>query len=696
MTEGEARRFRGCHGLHSGRSKATVVALWLLIAAGGAASLHAQPMIIAPDPEALLRGETTVEEVSAAELSALRTRWMFNAYRDAYYARKQTTLDREMLLRERFLLGLFKGVLREAKQRDDLDVSLIESAPFAADTLPAPEIPDSVYISIADYYQLTHDYVRREYEQKLVFAEAVKGRLVRDGDSSEVKRMFDYDLKLASRAYAGNDYPLAILRFNHILGVYPYHNLDDILYYRSEAQYALKHYLSAAAGYRRLLEEYPESEYRPDALARLFYIYQRLNRFSIVKELWDQYGSVDFGFDSILSYDEQWNALLDSLSAEDLSKEESKRLNEALDELEKNVPYTSEQVDQASRLYYAAGLGLYLGGYYAEAHDAFRRVPEYTPNEYKAAFLNGDSFLRLKQYENAIEPFRFLAETRFGRDEPEYVLGNEAMVRLGYSYFELSRFSESREAFLQVDKRSDSYKYALVGLAWTAAKMNRFTEVDSLTKLIRETYPEDPVYYEAVALGGFNSELLGRRNEALDVYREMLETLNRLTDVRGFLLERRRIAERIKEVKGMEESVLASGDPDLFLEYLRVGQRLDRLYQRVKLAEVVELNPRVGEYLAERDSVRKLYDELGTVRDTIESEQFASLRGSYKRIEMMLQKLSAMVQMGGFAEANRATVTQQASEIQLHNEITDTLVSRSERELVRIHRALRELQEAEK
>ncbi len=666
------------------------LSLFLLIASN---QVWAQPQIyVAPDPEFLLQEDEGEAGDYLRRMSDLnQTRYMFENFREYYYYREQVQLDVEMLLREKYLLGLMTSINEELheRRRGNLSADLFRVG-FTIDEqyLSQPQLDSTAYWSYYLYYEATSDYIRNEYHHKLIFAEAVKRRLIEDGDLESIKRMFDFDMRLAHEAYLDEDYSLAILRFNHILTTYPYSNMDDVLFFRAESEYGAGYYLTAAATYNRLINEYPETPYHVYGLSRLFYMYTQLDHFNRVYELWQANQENEFGLNVIEEFDLRWQEVSDSLDLEELADSTREYLESTLDDLEQNVPYTSEMVDQASRLYYNAGLGLYLGGYYSDAHDAFSKIPDFTPNEFRGAYLDGETLMRQSLFEESIEPLQFVAGGSFRSDEPEHVLAEVANVRLGYAFFQLSEFESSAEAFGMIDEDSPNYKFALVGLAWTNYELNHFNQVDSLSQLFVELYPEDPLVYEMTALGGFNRELVGRRSEALESYEEMLDILSGLTDVRRYVNERRVISERIRQARALEREIVTNDDPQLFLQYLDLTQSLNRLYRRIKLAELVELNSNLEEYIIERDSIRSLISEYESLRDTLARDEYKSLDGMYSRLAERLVDLASTIQMAGYQEAHTAPITQQTAEVTHHNEVTDSLIARAENEMLSLNNAL--------
>ncbi|MBD3166645.1 hypothetical protein GF324_08600 [bacterium] len=654
---------------------------------------------MAPDPEELLQDEEgEVQKYLEEQREKRAARWMYQDFRDYYYFREQMQLNVEMVLREKYLLGLFEGINREMKKRrgDGLSLNAFEVG-FAADSSYLADIDTAgmTFESYADFYLKTHEQVREEHQRKLIWAEALKGRLLQDGTMAEVKRMFDFDLKLANDAYEDEEFALAVLRFEHMLSLYPYKNVDDLLFYLAESQYGAGYYLSALESYRILEEKYPESEYFVFALSRIAYVLLQLDRFDELYELWMTYKGETFGFEVIRDYDTRWLEVSDSLEIDDLPKETKKSLKDTLKHLKKNVPYDERMVDHASRWYYNIGLGLYLGEYYEEAFIPLVEVPYYTEAERKAAYLAGDAMMRLGKFKKAVEPLEFVSQTSYNKKDPEAVLGDLAHIKLGYTYFMLDRYDDSRTAFESVEEESDVHPHALLGQAWVAYERSDFLAGDSISAMVGEKYPDSPMVFQATALEGFSRELLGREDSAEDTYERMIEVLNHLSDVRRHMAERKIIAERIREMKSMEEDVVKSNDPELFMEYLKLSDHLNRLYKRARLAEIVELNSRVEAFLIERDSVATLLEEYDAYGDTMQMDEYKSLQGMYNRLESQLSNLYRMIQLSGYAAATRnPTASQRLAQMQYHNEASDSLIRQTNTDLERVELALQQVREA--
>ncbi len=682
----------------------------LSVLPSAALALQQPVILIAPDPEVLLRGDAEAEMLSAEQLSELAARLEYENFRDFYFFKKLVQLDIEMLLREHYLYGLFRGINQELKKRDPtsrfFELGVYDDPPEDYGLDPRDEFADTT--SFMDEYKKVNAYVRAEYHHKLILAEALKAKLVQEGALNEVHRMFEYDLELAYDAYElGVDgfydedledrllgFPLAILRLNHILELYPYSNLDDVLFYRGEAEYGARYYLTAAQTFEELLALYPGSPYYVDGLARLFYLYDQTNQYDAIAALWREHGSVDYGFDEIFAYDKRWDEISDSLGIENLDREVIKRLEDDLDALEDNRTFDSEDLEKASKLYYPAGMALYMAGaefvqqdrgtarqMFVMAQDALRRVPNFTANKYKAVYLEGQSLTRLGQFREAIDPLMSIAAERFKKKKypAEYILANDARVKLGYCYSLIDNYDQSVYWFNEVDEETESHKDALLGLAWTHYRWEKYTLVDSLTQLIIDEYPGAPIYYEAVSLAGYNREMVGDHERAMNAYKAMIDQLENIPDIRNFVNERQNIAQQILEARQLETEIVESDNPDLFIEYVDVTNELDRLYRSVKLAEIVSLNPVMEEFIRERDSIRTVYRELLALQDSVRnSDDPDKMSGQFKRQIDRVEKVYAALQMRGHQIISQEkTVSQRMAEIEQHNQMTDDLTRKA-------------------
>jgi len=669
------------------RWKLYLLAIACLGAVGSPFSLLAQKIYVAPEPYVLMYNVPEMQEMVKAALDSVRNQILFEQFLFHHYAREKVEFDNEMLLREKYLLGLLNGNLKELRNRRKgfISAGVIDQLTSAEDLgldLENPHDYDLQDLSLPDCFLLTSNYDRQEYHKKLIIAEAVKAELIQNNSLDAVKRMFDYDYTLAAQAYQADDYGLAILCFNHLLTAYPYKNYDDILYYRAESEYASGYYISAAASYNRLIDEFPESVYLPDAVTRLLYIYPVLERYDAHKALWEKYKDYQFDFADIFELDARKKEIADTLNLEKLDPTRRLNLEYERDKIEVKIKEKAEYFDFASRFFYNAQLGLYLGGNYAEMHEAFTRLPRISPNRLKGAFLDGDGLMKLLRFKEAIKPLQLVAETKFKLQSPECQLGEAAKIELGYCLYALNRPAEGRDVFLTVRKDSPRYRDALLGQAWTEYKLNNFAKVDSLTRFLQDNYPNDPVTFEASALSSFNLELLGRTIDAISQYNQILNLINTMSAIQVHVAERRVLEQRLEDLRAMETSVAVKRDPKVFKVYQAAKAKLERLYLASKLSETAELNENLRQLLIERDSLTLVIESYQALQDTVEKSKNPTLQSSYTKLGGKLEELSAILRDFTYQEGSRTTAVQKWVQQQYRQEIQDTLLTRLENEML--------------
>jgi len=109
-----------------------------------------------------------------------------------------------------------------------------------------------------------------QFEARWTDIQVIKNRLLRNGTSMEKDRMFKRELNSALLAYNFQNYDLADRMFGEILTRYTFINtLDDIYFYKGEANFQIDRLETANAAYLNLVNKYPTSPYTFKAYARL-------------------------------------------------------------------------------------------------------------------------------------------------------------------------------------------------------------------------------------------------------------------------------------------------------------------------------------------------------------------------------------------------------------------------------------------
>ena len=109
-----------------------------------------------------------------------------------------------------------------------------------------------------------------QFEARWTDIQVIKNKLLKNGTSMEKDRMFKRELGSALLAYNFRNYDLSNRLFKEILTRYTFINtLDDIYFYKGEANFQIDRFDAASQAYLNLINQYPTSPYTFKAYARL-------------------------------------------------------------------------------------------------------------------------------------------------------------------------------------------------------------------------------------------------------------------------------------------------------------------------------------------------------------------------------------------------------------------------------------------
>ncbi len=124
----------------------------------------------------------------------------------------------------------------------------------------APQFSSQGSATIWDLFVEWQRTNRLQYEARWTDIEIIKTRLLKNGTGMEKDRMFKRELRSAVLAYNYRNFDLADRLFEEILNKYSFLNtLDDVYFYKGEANYQLDRYSAATSSYLDLTKKYPTS-----------------------------------------------------------------------------------------------------------------------------------------------------------------------------------------------------------------------------------------------------------------------------------------------------------------------------------------------------------------------------------------------------------------------------------------------------
>ncbi len=561
----------------------------------------------------------------------------FEAGQRLYYREKLDDVTRELIVQEKLLAARLVSITEELRRRGldpralslDLDPLLREAAP-SLETLDKDE---------ADFRARVQYWIQRQRELlifKQMQAVGVRERLIASPSPAQLQAMFQFELERAVKTYATGDFRLAALLFGDLLEGFPYSNLDDVLFFQAEAEFADGAYDSASRLYRRLLREFPVSEYRLPAFRHLIYI----------RAMYDQHV---IAIDECAEFD--WRAFIGD-------------------------PETA----------YLCGLEFYRVQRFAEAREILGGLPREDVHYFRALHLVGLSLILENDFDAAIEVFEELLELpRKGIvKDVNKALREDARLKLGYLYFEADDFGRAAEMFESIDKGGALHAQALLGRAWSSMSLADHEQAFEHAVQMVEHYPDSPYRYEAQTLAGYASERMQNREQANLYYEGVLAEAERGESLRNLAQERREIQRMLRRLVAQEMEVFEGGLRESFGEYMELKRKVRTLMKRIKYTELQTANESMAEFIVERQQVIHLLKRLKELTDIDRRAVDEQTRREIAALHRQVRSLLNRIRLAGFVEIQRQPLMLYESTAQAASTMLDSLALASTRELAQL------------
>lgn len=419
-----------------------------------------------------------------------------------------------------------------------------------------------------------------KYKAELTQARIIKSRLLAVGNEEQKQRMFRAALSDALMSYSRKDYQVACLQFEEILRDYDfYKDLSDICFYLSESYFAQKLYDRAEAGYKRVLRDYPQSEYAGPALFKLMLISYTYSN-----------------FDDLFAY---YDKLI-------------------------NKPVEDRVLLKAS---YLAGYCYFLAQQYRRAITTLSRVPPGSKYFLPSQYLIGVCHAACDEYDKAILVFEKLAfkGNYPWTDVTTNLIKNNALLKLGFIYYERGDFQRALEYFDRVSKGHPAYDKTLVGKAWAEYKAGELA--DSITDLRRLSgnFLTSNYIYEAKVLSAHCKRRLGRTEDALRDLKYVAKTKEALQLAEIYERARSKILRQLHQLDSLEVEAIQNRDEKRYkaiqIARRKLGRSLkdvNRKYAKLALPEEVDKEKeKILQHLQDLDTYEQIAEEMGR-KDVIE------------------------------------------------------------------------------
>jgi len=372
-----------------------------------------------------------------------------------------------------------------------------------------------------------------KYNVKLSRARILKQQLLKSATDVQRERMFKADLAEALVSYASKDFALAEMQFKDILDTYTfYQDVGDLVFYLAESYLAQRKYESAKNYYLRVVKDFSSSEYAPEAYYRLMLISETFGDYQAFQEY---YGALEERFAQ------------------------------------------NPKEELFVRASYLAGYVHFSQGNYDQAISCLERVPPDSKYYYPALFLIATSYAGKRIFSKAIPIFTFLSEEKNypWTDAERNLIKNNALLKLGFIYYEQGEFAQALRCFERISKGFDKYDEALLGKAWAEFQMGQLTaSINDLDRLFWNFLTSNYLY-EAKVLSAHCNKILGNVEEALQDLRYVANARRALRISESYNQERQKILAQLREIERLETQALLMGDRARFEKLFKLRDKLN-------------------------------------------------------------------------------------------------------------------------
>ena len=527
----------------------------------------------------------------------------YNSYSRLYYQIQSGEFSLEILPFEQYLNHLLKSVNYHLKSFENIDLEDEE-------ILSSQQITQEVYYSIesdlGNYFARKHD-IWKQYQYQEMYLQLdrvlrIKQRLFDAGDKAGKKKMFEYDLNAAVKAMGEEELEFAIKLFTHLMDFYQYSNYDDLLYHRSEAYYRSKQFASAVAGFQRLMEQFPQSDYYEMSYYRCLSLdYSRAN------------------YAGVIAVSSVFEARKDNWKS------------------------------KTNVILFIMGSSYFNSDDYDRAISCFSQIASKSPYYKKAQYLIAHCLLYKEDYLAAKEAFtKILDDT-----EAKGLTGEETALILGDMILYKGNQDAAWGYYHLIPQKSSRYPRALIGKAVCRIIREEYSIADSLADFVLNTYKDNEYVYVARCLKGKILRSMDESDLAALQYDAILQESGIKIGLADFLTEKLRIVYLLNELRQNETNYLESGDEDLFNWYWSLRHETEVMLKRAIFAEVSEVHPEFRGIAAEKVTVMGMLEEYVDLRDQVMATEDEEMIDHYYAVMDTLNKVASMVHYAGYGRITK-------------------------------------------
>lgn len=417
--------------------------------------------------------------------------------------------------------------------------------------------------NIFDVYDAWKFNNRLEFQRRWTDVQIIKNRLIKSGTAEQRRRMLNREIIEASEALNFGMYDLAERLFGEIYNRYEDMGmLDDCLYYKGEANYALGRYNQAEQDLKLLLQKYPSSQYISSAYKKIMYIDFHFGR-----------------FDQVFQYLDRMQAIV---SSTDPSLDECRFLAVI-------AGLKTKRYDQTISI-----------GFEISANSDYYRETRFAIAEAYAAAGNFDESMKIFTElfnETGIDPnFRSLL-----------------LLKLGYLNYELGNYTAAISHFDLIPGNYPNYDRVLIGYGWSYYKrelakpdneQKDYTYARKNLELLIDIFYSSDYFLEAKTLLAYIYQLEQKTEKAVETFeyafqsKELKQLSNDMNAERDQLLEDYHAADALTK-KALEKENIAA-----FNQALSTKKKIKKPLDELTLSDLSSSG------MATRNEISRLNEQL--------------------------------------------------------------------------------------
>jgi hypothetical protein len=376
-----------------------------------------------------------------------------------------------------------------------------------------PQPQDSSKIIIADYYKDWKEKKISAYQLRYTKCRNVINNLITSATVEECNRMFENEISDAFLNYAGAEYELAGMQLKRIYNIYSSFcpNLDNVIFYGSEANYAMLYYDSAAEGFLNILENYPNSMFRDQCYLRLLEISFTFNEHNKFFEFYDKLSEF-----------------------KNINKEDKNKAD-----------------------YLAANLMAHLRRFDA-ANGLLKNIDSKSKYFAKAQYLRGLVLANLNEYRGAKKSYKILTDNKkLSRTDINISkIAQESLLKLGYVHFGKGEYEKALSKFTLISQGFSKYNNSFFDQSWESLKQSQYDFGVNLVELQCFNYLMSNYAYEGSVLSAFCKRVQQRSQAALPDLQYVTNSKQITDQAKEYGDERNKISQKLDRLKILEANIL--------------------------------------------------------------------------------------------------------------------------------------------